>query len=99
MSEKTGMKVRIGLIAIILGLFVFIIVVEARAADDSFWYIWPSPQAYLYVEDPLRYRIWQAEYGDRVVTDEYILRRPWWAYERARRHRRQCEIRILARWR
>ena len=41
---------------------------QKAQADDLFWYYWPSPQAYLYVQDPLQYRTWEARYGEHSVT-------------------------------
>jgi outer membrane protein OmpA-like peptidoglycan-associated protein len=42
--------------------------IRTANADDWFWYMYPSPQGYLYVEDPTLYRMWEAQYGERLVT-------------------------------
>lgn len=41
--------------------------IKKAHADDWFWYMYPQPQAYLYVEDPNIYRQWEAQYGERSV--------------------------------
>jgi len=71
----------------------------AHAEHDSFWYAFPMPQAYLYVQDPLRYALWSAHYGDRQarVPVGYPVYLPLVStHDRGRFHRRACEIRILA---
>lgn len=72
---------------------------NAEADDDLFWYAYPMPQAYLYVQDPLRYALWSAHYGDRQA---YVpARYPIYSsvvlhHDRSRLRRRECEIRIRA---
>ncbi len=71
----------------------------AQADDDLFWYAYPMPQAYLYVQDPLRYALWSAHYGDRQarVPIGYPVYLPVVStHDRGRLRRRECEIRILA---
>jgi len=71
----------------------------AHAEHDSFWYAFPMPQAYLYVQDPLRYALWSATYGDRQARTPigYPIYMPVVStHDRGRFHRRACEIRILA---
>ena len=36
--------------------------------SDLFWYYYPSPMGYLYVDDPVRYRSWSAQYVENQVT-------------------------------
>ena len=72
---------------------------NAEAEHDAFWYAFPMPQAYLYVQDPLRYALWSAHYGDRQarVPVGYPIYLPVVStHDRSRFRRRQCEIRILA---
>ena len=87
------------------GLFIAIIIAivllaqDACADDDLFWYAYPMPQAYLYVQDPLRYALWSAHYGDRqaYVPARYPVYLPVVRHhDRARFRRRACEIRILS---
>lgn len=52
----------------LLAIGLFIGLMQRAKADDYFWYAYPSPYAYLYVEDPIKYRIWEARYGERSVT-------------------------------
>ena len=71
----------------------------AEADDDLFWYAYPMPQAYLYVQDPLRYALWSAHYGDRqaYVPARYPVYLPVVRHhDHARFRRRACEIRILS---
>lgn len=90
------MKIKIALLAclnLVFGLNV------AHAGDDFFWYAYPMPQAYLYVQDPLRYRMWEASYGYYPV--HMPARSPAYrpvvrTHDRSRFRRRECEIRILA---
>jgi hypothetical protein len=94
------MKIKIALLACLnlaFGLNV------AHAEHDSFWYAYPMPEAYLYVQDPLRYTLWSATYGHRqMYTPVYSpARSPVYLpvvrhYDRSRFRRRACEIRILA---
>lgn len=89
----------LGLIAMLW----FAFMPKAQASDDLFWYAYPMPQAYLYVQNPLLYRMWEANYGYRqTYTPMYsparssaympVVRH----YNRTRFRRRECEIRILA---
>ena len=90
------MKIKIALLVclnLVFGLNV------AHAEHDSFWYAFPMPQAYLYVQDPLRYALWSATYGDRQARTPigYPIYMPVVStHDRGRFHRRACEIRILA---
>ena len=90
------MKIKIALLAclnLVFGLNV------AHADEDFFWYAYPMPQAYLYVQDPVRYALWSAHYGDRQarVAAQYPIYLPVVAtYDRGRLRRRACEIRVLA---
>jgi len=89
-------KIKIALLAclnLVFGLNV------AHAEHDSFWYAYPMPQAYLYVQDPTRYALWSAHYGDRQarVPIGYPLYLPVVStHDRGRLRRRACEIRILS---
>lgn len=75
----------------------------AHAEHDSFWYAYPMPQAYLYVQNPVLYRMWEANYGYRqTYTPMYSPARSS-AYlpvvrhhDRSRFRRRACEVRILS---
>jgi hypothetical protein len=72
----------------------------ANAEHDLFWYAYPMPQAYLYVQDPLRYSLWSAHYGGRQYHTP-LARSPVYlpvmsTHDRSRWRRRECEIRILA---
>ncbi len=87
------------------GLFIAIIIAivllaQDACADDAFWYAYPMPQAYLYVQDPVRYALWSAHYGDRQaarVPIGYPVYLPVVRHhDRSRFRRRACEIRILA---
>ncbi len=72
---------------------------SAEAEHDSFWYAYPMPQAYLYVQDPLRYALWSATYGDRQARMPigYPIYLPVVStHDRGRLRRRACEVRILA---
>ena len=72
---------------------------SAEAEHDSFWYAYPMPQAYLYVQDPLRYALWSATYGDRQARMPigYPIYLPVVStHDRGRFRRRACEVRILA---
>lgn len=53
------------LLVVVTALF---IIVKQAKADDAFWYYYPMPQAYLYVDDPVLYRMWEAQYIERSVT-------------------------------
>ena len=55
------------LVAWVITVCVVLFVREAKA-DDWFWYVYPSPQGYLYVDDPVRYRSWSAQYVENQVT-------------------------------
>ena len=59
------LKVIFVILAVVV-LFWFANIKPAKA-DDLFWYVFPMPQAYLYVEDPVLYRTWEAHYGERSV--------------------------------
>jgi hypothetical protein len=72
---------------------------NAEADDDLFWYAYPMPQAYLYVQDPVRYALWSAHYGDsqaRVPIGYSIYTPVVRHHSNSRLRRRACEIRILA---
>ena len=94
------MKIKIALVVclnLVFGLNV------AHAEHDFFWYAFPMPQAYLYVQDPLLYRTWEATYGDRqrhtpvyLPTRSPVYRPVVVRHDRSKFRRRQCEIRILA---
>ncbi len=90
------MKIKIALLAclnLVFGLNI------AHASDDWFWYAYPMPQSYLYVQDPLRYSLWSAHYGDRQARMPigYPVYLPVVStHDRGRFQRRACEIRILA---
>ena len=90
------MKIKLALLACLnlaFGLNV------AHAEHDLFWYAYPMPQAYLYVQDPLRYALWSATYGDRQarVPIGYPIYLPVVStHDRGRLRRRACEVRILA---
>lgn len=88
-----------------LGLIATWLVLNADEvfADDLFWYAYPMPQAYLYVQNPVLYRMWEANYGYRqTYTPMYsparssaylpVVRH----YNRSRFRRRACEVRILS---
>ncbi len=86
------MKIKIALLAclnLVFGLNV------AHAEHDFFWYAYPMPQAYLYVQDPLRYALWSAYYGDSQARSP-VYRPIVVTHDRGRLHRRACEIRVLA---
>lgn len=83
----------------VIAMLWFAFMPKAEASDDLFWYAYPMPQAYLYVQDPLRYALWSAHYGDRQarVPIGYPIYLPVVStHDRSRLRRRECEIRILA---
>ena len=72
---------------------------NAEAQSDAFWYAYPMPQAYLYVQDPVQYALWSAHYGDRQarVPIGYPIYTPVVRHhDRSRFRRRACEVRILS---
>ncbi len=89
------MKIKIALLAclnLVFGLNV------AHAEHDLFWYAYPMPQAYLYVQDPTRYALWSAHYGDRQARMPigYPVYLPVVStHDRGIFRRRACEVRIL----
>lgn len=96
------MKIKIALVVwlnLVFGLNV------AHAEHDFFWYAYPMPESYLYVEDPLRYSLWSANYGGRQYYSPAarypVYRQPVYrpvvsTHDRGRFRRRACEVRILA---
>ena len=73
---------------------------NAEAGDDWFWYAYPMPESYLYVDDPLRFSLWSANYGGRQYYTP-LARSPVYVpvvrhHDRSRFRRRACEVRILS---
>jgi hypothetical protein len=66
----------------------------AHAGHDSFWYAYPMPQAYLYVQNPVLYRMWEANYGYGTLLRSPAYQPVVVAHDRGRLQRRACEIRV-----
>ncbi len=98
----SSVRVRLPLLPPMIALVVLLCaawISNAEADDDLFWYAYPMPQAYLYVQDPTRYALWSAHYGDRQARMPigYPIYLPAVrTHDSSRLRRRACEIRILA---
>lgn len=90
-------RIVVAVILLIIAMALF--VTPCKAHDDLFWYAYPMPQAYLYVQDPVRYALWSANYGHRqayVPARHPVYRPAVLIHDRSRFRRRACEIRILS---